>query len=206
MGQEVPLEGSSTSELLLPECTLHPRRGTSETEQHGGKNHETLRPVNLSRPKTRSLYDPPTHHIIPTRTHTHTQTQTQTHTDRQTDRQPGRQADRHAHTETHTPLLTHPPTHPPTYLHLPTCTLPSGYTYLRLPTYSKQMLTPHLTSKTPPTLSTHFSTHLRFQPPQPPTHKAPPKTHYNNPKTKQPTKTKTTIHNTTQNQSNYPTL
>ena len=195
------MEGSSTSEVLLPECTLHPRRGTSETEQHGGKNHETLRPVNLSRPKTHSLYDPPTHHIIPTPTHTHTDTNANAH--RQTDRQPGRQADRHAHTETHTPLPTHPPTYlpAPAYLHPP-----SGYTYLRLPTYSKQMLTPHLTSKTPPTLSTHFSTHLRFQPPQPPTHKAPPKTHYNNPRTKQPTKTKTTIHNTTQNQSNYPTL
>ena len=72
---------------------------------------------------------------------------------------------------------------------------------LRDPTqpYSKQWLTPHVTYYTPPTLSQHLSTHLTFQPFKPAKHKAQPKNQYNNPETKQPTKTNTIIQNTTQN-------
>ena len=70
---------------------------------------------------------------------------------------------------------------------------------------SKQWLTPHLTSYTPPTRSPHFSTRLRFQPPKTPIHKAPPKKQFNYPETKQHAKTNTIIHNTTLDQNNYPT-
>ena len=49
--------------------------------------------------------------------------------------------------------------------------------------------TPH-TLYPPPMLSPHFSNRLTFQPLNPSKHKAPPNNQYNNPETKQPTKSK----------------
>ena len=56
---------------------------------------------------------------------------------------------------------------------------------------SKQWLSPHLTTNTPPAPLPHFSTRLRTEPFKLTKHKAPPKTN-------------TILHNTTLNQSNYP--